>query len=172
MDDYLDQDLDKIEGVYTLAASLDKAIVPYTLLCTVMCMACNSVLSGSLFLASYIVGMGHDLTRILPFGWTALKEALLFGLFGFLVFGLREMGSSILVILFIQLFDDFIDRQADSRCRRRNFFIRFGLIESLIVGIIAFLGAIYLDPLKTVLVIISTPIILIGLGYGKRWIKP
>lgn len=171
MDDYLDQDLDKIEGEYTLAVSLDKAIVPYTLLCTVMCMAVAPVLSGSLFLASYIIGMGHDLKRVLPFGWTALKEAILFTVFGLLVFEPREMFSSLLVILFIQIMDDFLDYYNDSRFSRRNFVVRFGVPECILGALITFLGAVFLDPLKTILVTISTPIILFGMGYGKRWIK-
>ena len=61
MDDYLDQEIDKIEGKHTLAVILDKALLPYTLLFMVLCMAVHPMLAGSLFLASYIIGMGHNL---------------------------------------------------------------------------------------------------------------
>lgn len=171
MDDYLDQDLDRIEGKYTLSMFLDKAILPYTLLCTVMCMALAPILSGSLFLASYLIGMGHDLKRPLPFGWTAWQEALLFGTFGFLVFGGRMMLSSLLIILFIQLADDLVDFYTDAKYSRRNFAVRFGFKEILFAGSLTLAGSIVLDVQKTIMVCLSTPLVLLAVGYGKRLIK-
>lgn len=171
MDDYLDQDLDKIEGKYTLAMVLDKAVLPYTLLCTVMCMAIKPALSGSLFLASYLVGMGHDLRRQLPFGWNAWQEVIIFGFFGVVVFGFVETVSSMLIMIAIQLADDFLDYYSDTFYSRRNFVVRFGLWECVLGGLIAFITAIVLSPEKTILASISTPLILLVLGYGKRWVK-
>lgn len=168
MDDYLDQDLDKIEGKYTLAMFLEKATLPYTLLCTVMCMALEPMLTGSLFLASYLVGMGHDLQRQLPLGWTAWQESLLFGLFGLVGFGIAEMISSLLIVLFIQLADDFVDYHSDSITSRRNFVLQLGLWESFILGVIVLVAAFALDVEKAILVSISTPLILAALGNRKR----
>ncbi len=171
MDDYLDQELDKIEGKYTLAMVLDKAVLPYALLIMTMTMAIDPGLSGSLFLASYAVGMGHDLKRTLPLGWTGLTESILFSIFGFLVFGFLEMFSSLMVIIGIQLVDDFLDYYTDAHFSRRNFVIRFGFLESMLGCFICFGLALVLDWQKTVLVSISLPIVLIVLGYGKRLIK-
>lgn len=170
MDDYLDQDLDKIEGKYTLAMFLEKATLPYTLLCTVMCMALEPMLTGSLFLASYLVGMGHDLQRQLPLGWTAWQESLLFGLFGLVGFGIAEMIGSLLIVLFIQLADDFVDYHSDSITSRRNFVLQLGLWESFILGVIVLVAAFALDVEKAILVSISTPLILAALGNRKRLI--
>lgn len=171
MDDYLDQDLDKIEGKYTFAIFLDKAILPYTLLCTVMCMVLEPMLAGSLFLASYIVGMGHDLRRQLPLGWTAWQEILLFGTFGIIGFGFVEMMSSLVIILFVQLADDFIDYHTDAVTTRRNFVLRLGLWESVILGVIVLVTAFVLNVEKAILVSISTPLILAVLGDGKRLMR-
>jgi hypothetical protein len=168
MDDYLYQDLDKIEGKYTLAMFLEKATLPYTLLCTVMCMVLEPVLTGSLFLASYVVGMGHELQRQLPLGWTALQETLLFGTFGIIGFGLVEMVSSLVIVLFIQLADDFVDYHSDAMTSRRNFVLQIGLWESVILGVIVFVTAFVLDVEKAILVSISTPLILVVLGDRKR----
>lgn len=170
MDDYLDQDLDKIEGKYTLAMFLEKATLPYTLLCTVMCMALEPMLTGSLFLASYLVGMGHDLQRQLPLGWTAWQESLLFGFFGLVGFGIAEMIGSLLIVLFIQLADDFVDYHSDSITSRRNFVLQLGLWESFILGVIVLVAAFALDVEKAILVSISTPLILAALGNRKRLI--
>lgn len=170
MDDYLDQDLDKIEGKRTLAMILDKATVPYTLLILVMCMALQPSLSGSLYIASYMVGMGHDFQRLLPLGWTAFQESLIFGIFGFLAFGFYEMLGSLMIIIFIQLVDDFLDYYTDSQFSRRNFVIRFGFWESILGCLITFGIAFLLDSNKAILVSISTPISLWILGYGKRLI--
>lgn len=168
MDDYLDQDLDKIEGKYTLAMFLDKATLPYTLLCTVMCMALEPALSGSLFLASYLIGMGHDLKRPLPLGWTAFQEILLFGIFGVIGFGFREMISSLLIVFFVQMADDFVDYRSDFLTDRRNFVLRLGQWESVILGVIVFVTAFVLDVEKAILVNISAPLLIVVLGDGKR----
>ncbi|AZR72793.1 hypothetical protein BBF96_04920 [Anoxybacter fermentans] len=170
MDDYLDQELDKIEEKQTLAMILDKAILPYTLLAIVVCMALRPALSGSLFLASYLVGMGHDLRRILPIGWNALEESIIFGVFGILIFGIHEMIGSFTVILSVQLFDDLLDYYTDAKFSRRNFVIRFGFWESIIFCLICLITAIILDVKKTFLVFISLPIVLTALEHGKKLI--
>lgn len=171
MDDYLDQDLDKIEGKYTLAMILDKAVLPYALLMITLAMAIDPGLTGSLFLASYAIGMGHDLKRTLPLGWTGLTESILFSLFGFLVFGFSEMISSLMVIISIQFVDDFLDYYTDVHFSRRNFVNRFGFFESLLICFITFIVAMVLNWQKTVIVYISLPIVLIIVGYGKKMIK-
>ena len=171
MDDYLDQDLDSIEGKYTLPMILGKATLPYTLLGIVVCMAIKPALSGTLFLASYLVGMGHNLEEPLPFGWSPLQESIIFGIFGILFFGIFEMLSSLTIIIFIQLLDDFLDYYTDAQFSRRNFFIRFGFWESLIFGLIIFGMALILDIRKAILVTISLPIVLNAIKYGKKLVS-
>ncbi len=171
MDDYLDQELDKIEGKYSLAVILDKAILPYTLLCIVLCMAVNPALAGTLFLASYIIGMGHNLKQELPLGLNAFQEFVVFGVFGIMLFGFIEMFSSFLIITFVQLVDDFFDYYTDAKFSRRNFVIRFGFWESLMACVFTFVAALVLDWQKSVLVSISLPIVLFSLERGKRFMN-
>lgn len=171
MDDYLDQELDKIEGKYTLAVLLDKALLPYTLLFMVLCMSVHPALAGSLFLASYIIGMGHNLQQALPLGWSSAQESIIFGIFGLVIFGFVEMFSSLLIIIFVQLIDDFVDYYTDRQYSRRNFVIRFGLWETIFTSVISFILALILDWQKTLLVSISFPLILFSLEHGKRFIN-
>lgn len=171
MDDYLDQELDKIEGKHTLAVILDRAIVPYTLLFMVLCMSVHPMLAGSLFLASYIIGMGHNLQQALPLGWSSLQESIIFGIFGLIVFGFTEMISSLLIIIFVQLVDDCFDYYTDKQFSRRNFVIRFGLWETILICLITFIAALIIDWQKSLLVSISLPLILFSLEHGKRFME-
>ena len=171
MDDYLDQELDKIEGKFTLAVILDKAIVPYSLLCMVICMTINPKLAGSLFLASYIIGMGSNLKQRLPLGLSAFQEFVIFGLFGLIIFGITEMLSSLLIIIFIQFIDDFLDFYSDARFTRRNFVIKFGFWESAIITLVCLIAGIIFDWEKAVLVSINTPLILYILNHWSKYKK-
>lgn len=171
MDDYLDQELDKIEGKFTLAVILDKAIVPYSLLSMVFCMMIYPNLAGSLFLASYIIGMGSNLKQRLPLGLNAFQEFVIFGILGLIIFGFIEMLSSLVIIIFIQFVDDFLDFYSDAKFTRRNFVIRFGFLESVIITLICLIASLILDWEKAVLVSISTPLILYILNQWRKWIK-
>ena len=137
----------------------------------VVCMGIRPALSGTLFIASYLVGMGHNLKEPLPFGWTPLQESIIFGIFGIVFFGVFEMLGSLAVIILIQLVDDFLDYYTDVQFSRRNFVIRFGFWESLIFSCIVFGIALILDISKVILAIISLPIILNALKFGKKLVS-
>ena len=88
-----------------------------------------------------------------------------------IIFGFLEMTSSLLIIIFVQLVDDFLDYYTDRQFSRRNFVIRFGIWETILTTLITFIAALLMDWQKTLLVCISLPLILFSLENGKRFLK-
>lgn len=164
MDDFLDQEVDRLQEKETLVQTLDSATLPYSLIILMAAMALNTPLAGSLFLASYVIGMGKDNLvdsfRLLPSGIPSCMEMLLGLLLGILFWGFQEMASSLAAILTIQFFDDLYDYQLQQERNLSNWVQRIGKVETTLISLICFLIALILDLNKLLMVLAVTPLII------------
>jgi len=164
MDDFLDREIDQVQGKKTLTQGLGDSVLPYSLLLLMVGMALNQSLAGSLFLATYIIGMGKETReeswRLLPSGIPHYLEMLLGTVLGVCLWGFEEVLSSLAVILTVQFFDDFYDYQFQGERNLRNWVQRIGKGETIILTIIFCLLSLILDWEKLVLVLAVTPLIL------------
>lgn len=159
MDDYLDQEIDKLTGKETLASKLGKATVPYALLSLSIAVTLNYSWTLSLFWASYIFGMGYDLKNSLPSGLEAYQESLLLLILGIYLLGTKEMISSLFIIFNLQLIDDLIDSHNDKEVFRNNFTHIFGKRQVLLLTGIMLISNVCLTLKKTLLVFLVAPLI-------------
>ncbi len=136
MDDYLDQELDKINNKETIAIKLDRAALPYSLLCFTFAVVIDFELAVILFWASYIVGMGFDVTP-LPTRLKAYQESILLTAVGFFFLDKQLFAWGLACILFIQLGDDLIDYQTDKYISRTNFVNYLGQVGTTLVASVA-----------------------------------
>ncbi|WP_018248987.1 hypothetical protein [Orenia marismortui] len=152
MDDYLDQEIDRLNGRTTLAMRLDRAIVPYSLILLTFSILIDYQLTISLFWASYIVGMGIGSDE-LPTGLKSYQEVIIMLIFGFLVLDSRLFLFSILIISFVQLTDDYIDYYLEEYINRGNFINYLGKIGTVLLSLLTLVGALVIDWQRGLLVI-------------------
>lgn len=164
MDDFLDQEVDRLQGKETLVQRLGSATLPYSLILIMTAMALNTPLAGSLFLASYVIGMGRDNLmdsfRLLPSGVPSCMEMLLGLVLGILFWGFQEMASSLVTILVLQFFDDLYDYQLQEERNPSNWVQRIGKVETTLVSLICLLIALILNLNKLFMVLAVAPLII------------
>lgn len=145
VDDYLDRDIDINAGRNNWAESIGNGSMVYAMLLLVIAAGINASVSMPLFLASYIVGMFNDLKSIFPSRLNGFQESLLIMLLGILFFGWNLMFFAVLFILSLQLIDDCLDAHTDRITGQRNFAHHLGVIECVILGIMALLIACWIN---------------------------
>lgn len=160
MDDFLDRELDRLQNKETLAQRLENAALPYALILLMIGVVLNPSLAGSLFLASYIVGMGKDIFLFLPSRLPSYGEMLIGFFLGLLLFGFYQIATSITVILVIQFMDDFKDYFLEKEINTANLVQRLGKVEAILISLILFLVSLTLAWQKLILVLAVTPIII------------
>ncbi len=170
MDDYLDQDLDRIEEKRTLAQHLQRASLPYALILFSIAVLFNKETAISLFAASYILGMHHEWQENLPFGIKSYQESLLVMIICLIFIRPLPMITSFSLMMLVQIADDFIDYYHPIFPERRNLVRKWGQRASGLLGSILLLFSLIYDPGKTIKVIVATPII-IYLAEIKGWEK-
>jgi 1,4-dihydroxy-2-naphthoate octaprenyltransferase len=163
MDDLLDIEYDQCVGRQTLAAKLGKATLPYSLLLLGTGIYLAKDYGLVLFLASYAIGMGHDLFDKMPTKLPGWAEGLAAVAVGMMLAGPLTMVWGLMVIGGIQFLDDLMDIYKDTQSGQRNAAIRFGVVETTLLTLICFLAAILLSPLDSVLVLLATPLVHITL---------
>jgi len=84
-DDYLDQDMDKSEKNF--ATVLGKGSMLYGMVSMALAASLNTPISISLFLASYIIGMFHDLKSHFPSRLNGFQESILIFIVGVFLLG-------------------------------------------------------------------------------------
>ncbi|WP_148217685.1 hypothetical protein [Acetohalobium arabaticum] len=172
MDDYLDQILDRLQNKKTLALKWGRATLPYTLLSFSLAVVFNYSWAVSLFWASYILGMGYDLTDELPTGLKAYQESLLLLLIGIYILPIENFLSSLSVMVGIQLIDDLIDLKYDKEVYRNNSVYLLGKRQVILLLIAVLAIGVYFDPKKTLTVLVVTPLIVLLLedetGRGRK----
>lgn len=168
MDDYLDQILDRLENKKTLALRWGRATLPYALLSFSLAAAFNYSWAVSLFWASYILGMGYDLTDELPTGLKAYQESLLLLLIGVYILSIKNFLSSLFIMTGIQLIDDLIDLKYDEQIYRNNSVHLLGKrqVSLLLIAVLSIGG--YLNLKKTLTVLMITPCVVLLLEDKSR----
>lgn len=157
VDDFLDEDLDKLEGKTTISIIWHKAVLPYSLLIFSVAVLLDRELAISLFLASYLVGMSKDLKqRWLP-GLNSWQEILILGILGCIVLPVWIFLGSVFLMLMVQLMDDLLDYSRDRYSFSKNLVFRLGQLETVILLFLTGVLAIIILPLETICVIISFP---------------
>lgn len=159
MDDLLDIEYDQCVGRQTLAAKLGKATFPYALLLLGIGIYLANDYALVLFLASYTIGMGHDLFDKLPTKLPGWAEGLIAVVIGMILAGPLTMFWGLMMIGALQFLDDLIDIYKDTQSGQRNAAIQFGVVEITLLSVICFLVAILLSPKDSVLVLLATPLV-------------
>lgn len=137
-----------------------RAIMPYSLL-LLSVSALLDLSSISLFLSSYIIGMFKDFKLKLPSGFFSWGESVFVYILGMLFLGFKEITASISIIIFIQLIDDLIDYKYDKMVGQKNYAIKYGSIETALIGVVFLSAALMMDFSKTIIVILVTPLVLL-----------
>lgn len=159
MDDYLDIEYDQCVGRQTVAARLGKAALPYSLLLLAIGIFIAKEIGLALFLASYAVGMGHDLRELMPTRLKGWVEGVIAFLLGLVLAGPATMVWAILIICTIQTLDDLMDIYKDTQSGQRNSAIRLGVVEATLLTVICLLLAVLINPRDTILVLLATPLV-------------
>lgn len=148
MDDFLDRQLDNMKDIWNSYVLLENSILPYSLLLLTIGLILNTRESSSLFMASYIIGMGYVYKSVLPSKLKIWQESLIVLIIGLYLLGFKEITSSILLIIFIQILDDFLDYNIDYKYKGNNLVYRFGVINTLFIEIFLLIISILFYPVK------------------------
>lgn len=171
MDDLLDIEYDQCVGRNTLAAKLGRATLPYALLLLGIGIYISKELSLVLFLASYAIGMGHDLREKMPTKLPGWAEGLAALVLGMIFTGPLLMVWGFMIICAVQFLDDLMDIYKDTQSGQHNSAVRFGIVETTLLTVICFLIAILLNSSDSVLVLLAIPLVhvsLEALGGGSK----
>ncbi len=159
MDDYLDQEIDRLNNRSSLAIKLQRGIVPYSLILISFAVLINYRLTISLFWSSYIVGMGIDNDN-LPTGLKSYQEVLIMLVLGFVVLDYKLFLFALMIILFVQLVDDYIDFHLEEYLNQTNYLNYLGEVGTILLAVISLLIALWINWQRSILVISITPIII------------
>jgi 4-hydroxybenzoate polyprenyltransferase len=142
-DDYLDQEEDRQLARWNWTVVLGVGTPVYAMLLLALAAATDVVVSLSLFLASYVVGMLSVPERAYPCGLRGWQECGLILFAGTLLLGFRSMAFALTFVMAVQLIDDCVDRKLDA-CQtpvRGNWANRLGMTECLLAAAILLLTA-------------------------------
>lgn len=153
MDDYIDRDIDSLAGQKNIFNLNNCRIMPYILLIFGLACFINKKTTLTLFFASYSIGMMGSLEAKMPTSLYGYQESIIIVILGIILFGITEMGSSVFIIACVHLLDDYIDYNKDKNYKK-NLVSILGKVEVVILSLIFMLSAIYIDPFKSVLVLI------------------
>jgi 1,4-dihydroxy-2-naphthoate octaprenyltransferase len=171
MDDVMDMEYDTLLGKKTLAHTLGRAALPYGLLGFGIAVYLRPSVTIALFLASYVIGMGHELRERMPTKLTGWMES---GIAIVVMIGLTgvELTSwAICIMVVIQLLDDISDMRDDAKTGQRNYAVRFGIVEMAFVLLIAFAISVLEFTTLSVLVLLSLPTIHWIVSFLERRLK-
>ncbi|WP_156801210.1 hypothetical protein [Halobacteroides halobius] len=163
MDDYLDQEIDRLNNRSTLALKLQRGVLPYTLLLFSFAVVINSKVPISLFWASYIIGMGFS-GDPLPSGMRGYQESVFMAGLGFWIFGIKDFLFSLTIILFIQLVDDYIDYHVERYVNQSNFVNYLDKVGTFLLAMLCFGIAVAINWQLAIIIIIVTPVVSFFLG--------
>ncbi|NLJ84023.1 MAG: hypothetical protein GX336_03830 [Halanaerobiaceae bacterium] len=148
MDDFIDKEIDEFKGQWNITSIFKRAILPYSLVLTIISLFLNFSEAVSGFAASYLLGMSSGLNERLPSGLKAWQEGLIFLLLSIYMSSVGDSLAALLIISTIQLIDDFLDLKKDTYIDSRNLIIKLGKFNSLLLTIAFFLLSIKYFPLK------------------------
>lgn len=158
MDDYTDQNIDKMLEKPNIYEAMELGGLPYVLLLLSLAFILDPITSLSLFLSSYVIGMMGSINVKMPSGLYGYQESILILLLSFIILKKIDMVSSITIIVAIQLLDDFLDYEKDY-LNKKNLAFVLGKTECLLLSVIFFLLTCYLDFIKGITAMISMYVI-------------
>lgn len=159
LDDYLDREIDEIAGKDTFVQLFQQSILPYGLLFLAVGLTLEPKLGGSLFLASYAVGMFKQQEQIYPCKLSGWQEIIISCFLGSFLYGWFDFLSALSIVFFIQLLDDCYDYKIEKETDKSNYFKQYDKITvSCLLIMFASLSA-FLDFIKLLLVLSTTPVI-------------
>lgn len=144
-DDWLDQEHDRLAGRKNWAHQLGIGTMLYAMLLLILSASLQPTVTLSLFLASYIIGMFHDLTSKFPLGLSGWQESTVILLISVILFGCQNTLFSLLFVAGIQLIDDCYDLIGDNMAGQRNFAAKLGRLECFLLASLFLLTAWWLD---------------------------
>lgn len=156
MDDFIDRRIDALAGVSTWAARIGDGAVAYALVALTIGMLVDASVAGPLFLSAYAVGMAHELGRRLPTGLLGWHESVIAVGLAALLGGVIATGAALAVVTFVQCMDDVLDARTDRLRGSRSLVRTLGVVETLLLGLAAFIVASALAPLLTAAVVVVT----------------
>lgn len=158
-DDWIDQEQDGISGQKNWATIIGIGTMLYAMLLLIIAAAIRADISLPLFLASYVVGMFHDLTSRFPLGLSGWQESLIVLIISLIFFSHQQIIFSLLFVVAVQLFDDWYDFISDSRGGQRNFAVHFGRIECFLLATLCFFAACWMNEILFYPVLAGTIIV-------------
>ena len=150
MDDYTDQNIDKMLEKPNIYEAMELGGLPYVLLLLSLAFILDPITSLSLFLSSYVIGMMGSINVKMPSGLYGYQESILILFFSFITLEKIDMVSSITIIFAIQLLDDFLDYERDY-LNKKNLAFVLGKTECMLLSVILFLLTCYLDSIKGII---------------------
>jgi 4-hydroxybenzoate polyprenyltransferase len=173
-DDYLDQEEDRQAGRWNWTSVFGVGTPVYAMLLLGFAVAIDTVISLSLFFASYVAGMFPFPDRSYPSRLRGWQEGGLILLASSLLLGWRSMFFALCFIVAIQLIDDCIDQKVDGRHmpERGNWANRFGTVECLLAAAIFLLTALKISLLWFWPTLLATTVLYIAnLGWERNGLR-
>ncbi len=158
-DDFIDAEVDELQGKTTWSNYLGRAALPYTLIFFTLAVLLNKSLSLPFFLSAYAVGMGKDLNRNYPLMVSGWWESILTIAVSIYFYGWVIALSSLALIMSIQFIDDLLDYSWDRKTGEKNFVCILGKGEVIVSLIILLLASFMLAAYKSFLVVTAYPLI-------------
>lgn len=165
-DDWIDQEEDKLAGQKNWAAIIGMGTMLYAILLLILAAAIRAEVSLPLFLASYVVGMFHDLTSQFPLGLSGWQESLVIFIISILFFGFEVTVFSLFFITAVQFFDDWYDLRSDLMGGQRNYAVRLGKMECFLLGTLSLFAACWIKEILFYPVLTGTVIVFFALETG------
>lgn len=174
IDDYLDAEVDKKVGVYSFAARLGPAILPYCVIAIVIGTLLHAKVASVLLLGAYAVGMGHSLKTKLPTGLQSWHESLVATGLAMAGAGIPLAMTGLMAMIFVQCVDDLIDASVDKRKGQLNAVHLFGGVETALLAVSSFVIAVSLNPLLMTTIVASVPLVewMMKKAVTSRFIAP
>ncbi|MGM9571489.1 MAG: hypothetical protein ACI3ZR_04645 [bacterium] len=160
LDDYLDREIDELAGKDTFVQFFQQSILPYGLLFLAFGLTLEPKLGGSLFLASYAVGMFKQQEQIYPCKLSGWQEIVLSCFLGSFLYGWFDFLSALSIIFFVQLLDDFYDYKIEKETDKNNYFRQYDKITVFCLLVMFASLSVFLDLVKLLLVLGVTPFII------------
>lgn len=158
MDDYLDQEFDVLRGKRSLARHLGIGTMAYALIIFAVAVSLNWQISVALFFAAYMTGMVYEFNAKYILGLSGWQEICIVLLLSWCTVGAVYTFTSVFVLLFIQIVDDWLDTKNDALTGQRNSVHILGLTEAWICGLIFLLLAVYVDARLSLFALLAAPL--------------
>ncbi len=148
MDDFLDQDIDRLCEVWNITFILGRGILPYTLVLMSVALYYNFDEAIGFFTASYLMGMAYERNNKLPTRILAWQEGLIIFIIGIFMTSVSNSLGCLLLIILLQFIDDLIDYRNDEYLKKENYVSILGKVNVLLAISIIFMLVLLYFPIK------------------------